>query len=226
MVLQQTSVFWSNSRPPVRKYKAMKQTVIYSRVSTDRQSHDSQLTELRHYCANRGWTDVEEIIDTISGARNSRQGLDRLMSMVRHGKVSVVVCFKLDRLGRSLSHLVQLVDEFATHRVALVVPSQGIDTSAKNPMAEMQLGMMAVFAQFERAIIVERVNAGLAAAKKRGVRLGRPRKVNEHHEAVASLRAQGLSGRAIAKELGTSNSNVFRLIATLEKPCLPGELAA
>ena len=79
----------------------------------------------------------------------------------------------------------QLVDEFATHRVALVVPSQGIDTSAKNPMAEMQLGMMAVFAQFERAIIVERVNAGLAAAKKRGVRLGRPHKVNEHREAVA-----------------------------------------
>ncbi len=95
------------------------------------------------------------------------------MSLVRRGKVNVVVCFKLDRLGRILSHLVQLVDEFATHGVALVVPSQGIDTSVKYPMAEMQLGMMAVFAQFERAIIVERVNAGLAPARKRGVRLGR-----------------------------------------------------
>ena len=153
----------------------MKQTVIiYSRVSTDKQSHDSQLAELRHYCANRGWSEPEEIVDTISGIKNSRTGLDRLMAAVRRGKVKVVVCFKLDRLGRSLSHLVQLVDEFATHRVALVVPSQGIDTSAKNPMAEMQLGMMAVFAQFERAIIVERVNAGLAAAKRRGVRLGLP----------------------------------------------------
>ena len=107
------------------------------------------------------------------------------------------MCFKLDRLGRSLSHLVQLVDEFATHRVALVVPSQGIDTSAKNPMAEMQLGTMAVFAQFERAIIVERVNAGLAAAKRRGVRLGRPRKVvNEYRDEVLRLRAQACTGRA------------------------------
>ena len=197
----------------------MKQTVIiYSRVSTDKQSHDSQLAELRHYCANRGWSEPEEIVDTISGTKNSRRGLDRLMAAVRRGKVNVVVCFKLDRLGRSLSHLVQLVDEFATHRVALVVPSQGIDTSAKNPMAEMQLGMMAVFAQFERAIIVERVNAGLAAAKRRGVRLGRPRKVmNEYRDGVLRLRAQGLTGRAIAKELGTSNSNVFRLIADLER---------
>jgi putative DNA-invertase from lambdoid prophage Rac len=197
----------------------MKQTVIiYSRVSTDKQSHDSQLAELRHYCANRGWSEPEEIVDTISGIKNSRTGLDRLMAAVRRGKVKVVVCFKLDRLGRSLSHLVQLVDEFATHRVALVVPSQGIDTSAKNPMAEMQLGMMAVFAQFERAIIVERVNAGLAAAKRRGVRLGRPRKVmNEYRDGVLRLRAQGLTGRAIAKELGTSNSNVFRLIADLER---------
>ena len=100
----------------------------------------------------------------------------------------------------------------------MVVPSQGIDTSAKNPMAEMQLGMIAVFAQFERAIIVERVNAGLAAARKRGVRLGRPRKVmNEYRDGVLRLRAQGLTGRAIAKELGTSNSNVFRLIADLER---------
>ena len=196
----------------------MKQNVvIYSRVSTDKQNHDSQLAELRHYAGNRGWSAPEEIVDTISGTKNSRTGLDRLMAAVRRGKVNVVLCFKLDRLGRSLSHLVQLVDEFATHRVALIVPSQGIDTSAKNPMAEMQLGMMAVFAQFERAIIVERVNAGLAAAKRRGVTLGRPRKVNEHRDAVARMRTRGLSGRQIASELGTSNSNVFRLIADLEK---------
>jgi DNA invertase Pin-like site-specific DNA recombinase len=196
----------------------MKQNiVIYSRVSTDRQNHDSQLAELRQYVARRGWQNVEEIVDTISGTKNSRQGLDRLMAAVRRGKVDAVICFRLDRLGRSLSHLVQLVDEFAAHKVALIVPAQGIDTGAKNPMAEMQLGMLAVFAQFERAIIVERVNAGLAAARKRGVRLGRPRRENEHRGDVARLRAQGLTGRAIARELGTSNSNVFRLIAALEK---------
>jgi DNA invertase Pin-like site-specific DNA recombinase len=110
----------------------------------DKQSHDSQLAELRQYCEARGWNAPEEIVDAISGTKNPREGLDRLMGLVRRGKVNIVVCAKLDRLGRSLSHLVQLMDEFATHGVALVVPSQGIDTSAKNPLAEMQLGMMAV----------------------------------------------------------------------------------
>ncbi len=196
----------------------MKQNVIiYTRISTDRQNHESQLTELREYVARRGWQDVEEIVDVVSGMRRDRRGLDRLMKAVRAGRVDVVVCFRLDRLGRSLGHIVGLLDEFAAHRVGLVIPAQGIDTSAKNPLAEMQLGLMAVFAQFERAIIVERVNAGLAAARKRGTRLGRPHKTNEHAEAVAQLRAQGLTGRQIARSLGTSNSNVFRLIAALKK---------
>ena len=191
-VLHKSLVFWCKSAGSVRNYIHEATCRCLQPNLTDKQSHDSQLAELRHYCANRGWSEPEEIIDTISGTKNTRKGLDRLMAAVRRGEV-VVVCFKLDRLGRSLSHLVQLVDEFGAHRVALVVPSQGIDTSAKNPMAEMQLGMMAVFAQFERAIIVERVNAGLAAAKRRGVRLGRPRRVNEHRDAVARLRSQGLT---------------------------------
>ena len=197
--------------PPIPPNPPRRQNVvIYSRVSTDKQNHDSQLAELRHYCANRGWSESEEIIDTISGTKNSRKGLDRLMAAVRRGKVNVIVCFKLDRLGRSLSHLVQLVDEFGTHRVALVVPSQGIDTSAKNPMAEMQLGMMAVFAQFERAIIVERVNAGLAAAKRRGVRLGRPRKVNEHRDAGASVASARLDGAANCERAGHFKFECFQ----------------
>jgi DNA invertase Pin-like site-specific DNA recombinase len=81
----------------------MKQIVIYSRVSTDAQNHASQLVELRNYCAGRGWSIVEEIADTISGTKSSRKGLDRLMAMVRRDKVSVIVCYKLDRIGRSLS---------------------------------------------------------------------------------------------------------------------------
>lgn len=89
----------------------MQKVVIYARVSTDRQSHDSQVAELREYCARRGWSDIEEVVDTISGTKAARQGLDRMMKAVRRGKVDVVLCYKLDRLGRSLSHLVQLVDE-------------------------------------------------------------------------------------------------------------------
>ena len=103
-------------------------TVIYTRVSTDTQNHDSQLQELREYCARRGLHDVQEISDTISGTRSSRRGLDQLMALVRRGKVDVIVAYKLDRLARSLGHLVGMIDEFAIHRVGLIVPGQGVDT--------------------------------------------------------------------------------------------------
>jgi DNA invertase Pin-like site-specific DNA recombinase len=77
--------------------------IIYTRVSTDKQNHDSQLQELRDYCTRRAWTELEEIGDTVSGTKSSRKGLDRLMGAVRRGKVDVVVCFKLDRLERVMN---------------------------------------------------------------------------------------------------------------------------
>src|ERR1700745_1381079 len=148
--------------------------VIYSRVSTDRQIHDSQLQEVRAYCARRGWHDAEEFSDTASGAKTNRQGLDALMALVRRGRIDAIVCFKLDRLGRSLAHLAQLIGELQTNRVALLCTSQGIDTSATNPAAQLQLNILCAVAEFEREIIRERVNAGLKAARARGIRLGRP----------------------------------------------------
>ena len=123
------------------------------------------------------------------------------MAAVRRGKVDIVVCFKLDRLARSLSHLAQLIDEFKTHQVALVVPAQGIDTSEGNPAGKLQLHILCAVVEFEREIIRERVNAGLAAAKTKGVRLGRPATLDAHHDDIARLRTEGLTCRAIAKEL-------------------------
>jgi DNA invertase Pin-like site-specific DNA recombinase len=194
----------------------MKQTVvIYTRVSTDKQTTDSQLASLREYCARHNWRDVQVITDTISGSKISRKGLDALMKAVRAGKVDVVLCYNLDRLGRSLSHLVQLLGEFAAHKVALIVPGQGINTSSSNPASALLLNMLGAIAQFEHSIIVERVNAGLAAARRRGVKLGRPGTLGVHRGAVAKLRAQGRTGRAIAKELGIPSSNVLKLIAGL-----------
>ena len=167
-------------------------TAIYARVSTDRQSHDSQLTELHDYCRRRGWLNVTEHRDVISGARFTRQGLDRLMTDVRRRRLDVVVCFKLDRLGRSLPHLAQLVAEFAAHGVALVCTSQGIDTSNDNPAGRLQLGVLMAVAEFEREIISERVNAGLAAARERGVKLGWPARTLERRRGeVLDLQAQG-----------------------------------
>ena len=86
----------------------------------------------------------------ISGAKSSRKGLDQLMAAVRRGKVDLVVCFKLDRLGRSLSHLSQLIDEFNTHKVALIVPAQDIDISEGNPAGKLQLHILCAVAEFER----------------------------------------------------------------------------
>jgi DNA invertase Pin-like site-specific DNA recombinase len=133
------------------------------------------------------------------------------MAAVRRGKLDIVVCFKLDRLGRSLSHLAQLIDEFSAHKVALVVPAQGIDTSEGNPAGKLQLHILCAVAEFEREIIRERVNAGLAAAKKKGVRLGRPATLDAHRGDIARLRAQGFTCRAIAKELDVPVGSVFQV---------------
>ena len=107
--------------------------------------------------------------------------------------MDVILCFKLDRLGRSLPHLAQIVSELTAHRVALVCPSQGIDTSTLNPAGQLQLNILMAVAEFERAIIRERVTAGLRAAKANGVKLGRRETLSEHLPAVAELLKQGLS---------------------------------
>jgi putative DNA-invertase from lambdoid prophage Rac len=117
-------------------------TIIYTRISTDKQAHDSQLLELREYCLRRGWTDVIEFSDTISGSKFTRQGLDGLMALIWQGKVARIVVYKLDRLGRSLAHLAQLVAELTNQQVALICASQGIDTSNSNPAGKLQLGLI------------------------------------------------------------------------------------
>jgi len=185
--------------------------VIYSRVSTDRQLHDSQLQEVRAYCMRRGWNDTKEVSDTASGATSKRTGLDALMALVRRGRVDAVVCFKLDRLGRSLAHLAQLIGELQTNRVALVCTSQGIDTSATNPAAQLQLNILCAVAEFEREIIRERVNAGLKAARARGIRLGRPSTLMKYLPHVRALREAGKNVSQIARELGLAYSSAHKL---------------
>ena len=184
---------------------------LYLRVSTDRQTTDSQALELHDYCARRRWTNVREYSDTSSGAKFSRQGLDALMSDVRRHRIDAVVAYKLDRLGRSLPHLAQLIAEMTAHRVALVVPQQGIDTSASNPAAQLQLNILMAVAEFEREIIRERVNAGLRAARARGKRLGRPSTLEEHLPRVRELRDRGMTISAVARELSLPYSSTHKL---------------
>lgn len=192
-------------------------TAIYSRISTDRQSHDSQLSELREHCQRRGWIHTVEYQDQVSGSVFTRTGLDELMAAARRGRIDVVVCYKLDRLGRSLPHLAQLIAELTNHGVALVCPSQGIDTSTANPASQLQLNILMAVAEFEREIIRERVRAGLKAAKARGVKLGRPATLKARFADVSKLVDQGMGARAIARRLGMPVSSAAKVVRRVKE---------
>jgi DNA invertase Pin-like site-specific DNA recombinase len=189
-----------------------KTTAIYVRVSTNGQKTDSQKSELLGYCRRHGWKKHSLFEDRMSGGSTGRPELDRLMQEVRTGHVERLLCFKLDRLGRSLSHLALIVEELNRHQVPLICTGQGIDTSGESAAGSLQLNVLMAVAEFERGIIKERVNAGLKAAKERGVRLGRPSTLQKHADKVRQLKASGLGVRAIAKQLDMAPSSVHSLL--------------
>jgi DNA invertase Pin-like site-specific DNA recombinase len=195
----------------------------YLRVSTEDQSVEPQRDELRAEAERRGWTIVEEIEDVISGAKSSRVGLDRLMKLVRQSSIKAVLCYKLDRLGRSLPHLVQTIAEFDSHGVALVCTSQAIDTSDQNPAGRLTMHILAAISEFERSLIRDRTRAGLRAARARGAVLGRPRTglPENKDEIVAKWRQEtgGKSYRDLAERLGIANpGTAYRLAKASKAP--------
>ncbi len=193
-------------------------TAIYARVSTkDKQTTDSQLHEVKQFCEARGWTDSEIFSDKVTGGKASRPSLDRMVKKMREGKISRVVCFKLDRLGRSLTHLCLLVDEMSRLEIPLICCSQGIDTSGNNPAAKLQLDVLKAVCEFEKNIIIDRVNAGLKAARARGVRLGRPATLQKRSAEVLALKDKGMGVRGIARELKMPPASVYKIIKTAEK---------
>jgi DNA invertase Pin-like site-specific DNA recombinase len=196
----------------------VKRIAVYGRVSTDGQNHDSQLREVRAYIRRR-WprAEVTEYLDKASGAKFKREGLDAMMAEVRKDRIDIIAVYKLDRLGRSLQHLAQLIGELERHGTALVASSQGIDTSESNPAGRLQMHVLAAVAEFERSVIVERINAGLAAARERGAKFGRPRTLDRHINAVAKLRGRGLSERKIAAELKIPAGSVSAIVKKVNK---------
>jgi len=183
---------------------------LYARVSTSEQTVEPQLFALRAYAHARGLELVEEhvyIDHGISGAKDRRPALDRLMADARARRFDVLAVTKLDRLARSVRHLTMLAAELEALGVDLVVLDQSIDTST--PAGRLLFNVLGSIAEFERDLIRERVVAGMAAAKRRGAAIGRPRaRVDRHRLEV--LRAEGLSLRAIALELGTSKDIIGR----------------
>ena len=189
-------------------------TAVYVRVSTSEQRHDSQLKELKEHCRIRQWKNAVVYTEKESGAKVTRPELDWLMKDIRSGKVERVVCYKLDRLGRSLSHLSLMLEELIKLRVGLVCTSQGIDISEDNAAGKLQAHIIMAMAEFERGLIRERVNAGLRAAKARGVTFGRPATLKARSGDVLRLKKKGLGVRAIARELKMPPSSVCSILST------------
>jgi DNA invertase Pin-like site-specific DNA recombinase len=177
---------------------------LYARVSTVDQEPENQLQELRRYVEARGWTAVEYVDKGVSGSKDRRPALDQLLRDAKRRKFAVVVCWRLDRLGRNLRHLITLLEEFQALGVAFVSLAEGID--ATTPAGKLQMHILGAIAEFERERIRERVLAGLQRARSQGKRLGRPRKV------PAGIVVPGGSVRAAARVWGVSKSTAARWI--------------
>jgi DNA invertase Pin-like site-specific DNA recombinase len=186
--------------------------VIYTRVSTPDQSTELQELELIAYCKSRGWT-YEVYRDIISGSKLDRDGLNAVMAKARAGLVERIICYKLDRLGRSVINLAHVMQELDQHKVTVIVPSQGIDTSHSNPAGRLQVNMLMAIAEFERSMICERTEAGRKLAMARGVIFGRPKTHSIQPFQVKELVASGLSLRAAAKKLGINRRTATRYAA-------------
>lgn len=187
-------------------------TAVYVRVSTESQRTDSQERELAAYCRHRGWRKTVFYVDKISGSRASRPQLDELMTAIRSGMVGRLVVYKLDRLGRSLTHLALILDELDRLHIPLIASSQGIDTSDDHPAGRLQRAVLMAVAEFERGIIRERVKDGLKAARDRGVTLGRPATIRHRVGEIKGLKKKGLGVRAIARELKMPPSSVHKVL--------------
>jgi DNA invertase Pin-like site-specific DNA recombinase len=186
-----------------------KRVAIYTRVSTDSQTVTNQLRELDAVAERMGWVIVERLADEgVSGAkgRDKRPAYDRLMTMVARKEIDLIACWSVDRLGRSLQHLVSFLGEINAKNVDIYIHTQGLDTST--PAGRAMFSMLSVFSEFERAILRDRIMAGLARSTKKA---GRP-SLDAHTEHRArKLLDQGTSINATAKSLKIGVATVHRI---------------
>jgi len=186
---------------------------IYARVSTSNNGQDPrvQTREIREYCERRGWQIAGEYVDAgISGAKDSRPELNKLMADAHRRRFDAVVVWKFDRFARSVSHLLRALENFNALGVGFVSLSEQIDT--RTPTGKMVFTVLGAVAELERSLMAERVRAGLRNAKAKGTRLGRPR-ISVDASRVARLRAEGRTVREIAVTLGVSRSLVHKTLA-------------
>ena len=188
---------------------------VYARISTNNghQSPDMQTREIEEYCQRRGWQIAVEYVDQgISGAKEHRPELDRLMADAHRRRFDAVVVWKFDRFARSVSHLLRALETFKALGVEFVSLSEQVDTST--PTGKMVFTVLGAVGELERSLIVERVKAGLRNARAKGRHLGRPRVVVDASK-VARLRAQGESWAAISEGLGIGKGTAQRALLAL-----------
>jgi len=200
-----------NTRKPVK-------VALYARVSTDHQTTANQLRELEEVAERHGWSVVGEYVDRGQSGTitpKARPKLAELMRAVACREVDLVAAWSVDRLGRSLQDLLALLGELHAKGVDLYLHRQGLDTTT--PAGKALFSMLGVFAEFERALIVERVKAGLARAREKGTRsgrpIGRPRVAVGKESRIRALRRKGLGILKIAREVGVGASVVQRVLA-------------
>jgi DNA invertase Pin-like site-specific DNA recombinase len=190
--------------------------VIYARVSTASQTTENQLLELKQAAARMGWTVVKELTDDgISGSmgRDQRPAFDQLFRMVQRKEADVIMAWSIDRLGRSIQHMVSFMTEVQAVGVDLYIHQQAINTST--PAGRMVFGIFSALGEYERELIRERINAGLARAKAQGKKLGRPSNVNPSIiTSVRLLREKGHSIHTIAKQLHIGVGTTQKILAS------------
>jgi DNA invertase Pin-like site-specific DNA recombinase len=181
---------------------------IYARVSTSGQDPAMQIRELEEYCARRGWQIADWYIDVgISGSKDSRPELNRLVTDAKRRRIDAVIVWKFDRFARSVSHLLRALETFRAVGVEFVSLSESVDTST--PTGKMIFTVLGAVAELERSLITERVRAGIRHARAKGKRLGRPR-VFVDASRIDRLRAQGRSWSEIERETGLSQGTARR----------------
>ena len=196
-----------------------KRVALYARVSTDGQTTANQLRELEATAAARGWEIVSRFVDEgISGAkgRDKRPAFDSLHKAMLRREVDIVMAWSVDRLGRSLQHLVGFLSELQDSGVDLFLHQQGLDTSTA--AGRMMFQMLGVFSEFERSMIQCRVKSGMARAREQGKRFGRPPTPPAKADAIrAALLAGGKGIQKIAREFGVGTGTVQRLKAGMDR---------
>ena len=194
----------------------MKKVAVYVRVSTEgvkngrEQSTGMQLLDIKNHLSSKGIAEFETYEDKgISGTKRDRPALKRMMQDCRQGKVSMVVCWRLDRLFRSLGDLINTLSELQTLGIEFIALKDGIDMTTATGRLMMQI--LGAFGEFEASVIKERINSGLANARSKGVRLGRPK--SNGHTVVSKLKAEGKTIKEIAIHTGLSDKSVYRILA-------------